>query len=79
MNQTYKNIECVILNDATNDDSIEKCERLIKNYHGQIRFRTVFHDMNRGLSAARNAGTDVAMGDYLFYLDSDDEITPDCI
>ena len=79
MHQTYKDIECIIVDDATKDDSIEKCERLIGEYNGPIRFKIFHHEVNRGLSAARNTGTDAASGDYLYYLDSDDEITPDCL
>lgn len=79
MNQTYTDIECIIVNDATNDDSIDKCEGLIKNYKGPICFRIISHEYNRGLSAARNTGTIVAIGDYIYYLDGDDEITADCI
>ncbi len=95
INQTYGNIECIIVDDATPDDSIVKCERLIEEYNdnlnhnlnenrnlddgGRIRFKIVHHERNRGLSAARNTGTNVATGDYIFYLDSDDEITDDCI
>jgi len=87
MNQTYGNIECVIVDDATPDDSIYKCERLIDEYNlnhdvngfGRIMFKIIHHEKNRGLSAVRNTGTDTATGDYIFYLDSDDEITSDCI
>ena len=79
MKQTYEDIECVIVNDATEDDSIIKCERLIGEYKGSIVFKILHHERNRGLSAARNTGTDAAAGDYIYYLDSDDEITADCI
>lgn len=87
MAQTYTDIECIIVDDATTDDSIEKCERLIREYDmienlnngGRIRFKVLHHEVNRGLSAARNTGTKVAEGEYLYYLDSDDSITPDCI
>lgn len=79
MNQTYRDIECIIVDDATKDDSVEKCEKLIADYQGGIRFVILHHEQNRGLSAARNTGTDVATGDYLYYLDSDDEITSNCI
>ena len=79
MAQTYPDMECIIVDDATKDDSIEKCERLIRRYDGAIRFRILHHDRNRGLSAARNTGTEAAVGDYLYYLDSDDYLSPDCI
>ena len=79
MNQTFSCIECIIVDDATRDDSIAKCERLIEKYEGPIKFHILHHQQNRGLSAARNTGTYAAIGDYIFYLDGDDEITPSCI
>lgn len=79
LNQTYTDIECIIVDDASPDDSIARCERMIAAYHGPIQFTILHHERNRGLSAARNTGTAAATGDYLYYLDSDDEITPDCI
>lgn len=79
LSQTYSDIECVIVDDATQDDSIAKCERLIKEYNGPIKFRILHHESNKGLSAARNTGTSAATGTYLYYLDSDDYISPDCI
>lgn len=79
INQTYSPIECLLVDDATPDDSISKCERLIADYKGSTRFVILHHDRNRGLSASRNTGLDAATGDYVFYLDSDDELKPDCI
>ena len=79
MEQTYTDLECVIVDDATKDDSITKCEGLIRAYDGPIRFRIIHHDHNRGLSASRNTGAEAATGDYLYYLDSDDYISPNCI
>ena len=79
MAQTYPVLECIIVDDASPDDSIDKCEKQIADYDGSIHFVILHHDYNRGLSAARNTGTDAAKGDYIFYLDSDDEITPGCI
>ena len=78
-NQTYSNIECILVDDATPDDSIVKCEQMIADYKGPIHFSILHHLQNRGLSAARNTGTDAATGNYIFYLDSDDFITPDCV
>lgn len=79
MAQTYTDIECIIVDDATEDDSVAKCERLIREYEGPICFRILHHEKNRGLSAARNTGTEAARGEWLFYLDGDDFIVPDCI
>lgn len=80
MDQTYSDgIECILVNDVTPDDSIAIAERLIADYNGPIQFRILSHEQNRGLSATRNTGIDAATGDYLYFFDSDDEITPDCI
>lgn len=79
MSQTYDRIECIIVDDASPDDSITKCEHLISNYEGPIRFTILHHEHNCGLSASRNTSTNAASGEYVFYFDSDDELTPDCI
>lgn len=79
MAQNYTDIECIVVDDATMDDSIKKCEQLISAYHGPVQFSIIHHKQNKGLSVARNTGTEVASGEYVFYLDGDDEITPDCI
>ena len=79
MSQTYANIECILVDDVTPDNSIEIFNSLVADYKGPIVFKVLRHEKNRGLSAARNTGTDVATGDYIYYLDSDDEITKDCI
>lgn len=79
LGQTLPADECIIVDDASPDDSIEICERLIGEYDGPTVFKIMHHQVNRGLSAARNTGTAAATGEYLYYLDSDDEITPDCL
>lgn len=77
--QTYSSIECIIINDCSPDDSMEKVYHFIKNNSGKVEFKIVNHTENKGLSAARNTGIKNASGDYLFFLDSDDEIFPDTI
>ena len=80
MNQTYcGDIECILVNDASSDDSIAIAENLIADYKGPIQFKILNHEQNRGLSATRNTGIEASTGDYLYFFDSDDEITPDCI
>ena len=77
MKQTYSgDIECILVNDATPDDSIDIAKRLIADYNGPIQFRILNHEHNKGFSATRNTGIDAATGDYLYFFDSDDEITP---
>lgn len=79
MSQTYRDIECIIIDDCTKDDSIDKCNQMIAEYKGPIQFQILHHEKNRGISAARNTGTKAAHGDYIIYIDSDDSISNDCI
>ncbi len=72
-------MECILVDDATPDNSMATVRECLKGYNGGIEFRFVGHKENRGLSAARNTGARNASGDYLYFLDSDDAITPDCI
>ena len=77
--QSYNDIECVLVDDASPDDSIEKVERLLDLWGNSFRFKVIRHEHNKGLSAARNTGTIASSGEFVYYLDSDDEISPDCI
>lgn len=73
--QTYKNIEIILVNDGSPDHCPQKCDEWAKN---DLRIRVV-HKQNGGLSSARNAGLDVAKGEYIAFVDSDDFITPDYV
>ena len=78
--QTYTGeMECLLVDDCGTDDSIKIAKQWIKNYKGNIRFVIFHHPKNQGQSAARNTGIEVATGDYVYFLDSDDAITPSCI
>lgn len=68
--QTLTDFECLIIDDGTKDKSIEKAIEAIGN---DERFK-IYHKTNGGLSDARNYGIDKAIGEYLFFLDSDDYI-----
>ena len=77
--QTYPNIECVLVDDCGTDDSMAVVRKKLDGYTGAVDFTVVRHEKNRGLSAARNTGTAVATGEYVYYLDSDDLLLPDSI
>lgn len=80
MSQTYRgSIECIMVDDCGSDGSAQIVEKIIEGYDGAIQFMMLHHNHNRGLSAARNTGLNAASGDYLFFLDSDDEMTADCL
>ena len=68
--QTYKNIEIILVDDGSKDNSGSKCDEW-KNKDKRIK---VIHKVNGGLSSARNAGIEVAAGKYINFIDSDDYI-----
>lgn len=73
--QTYKNIEIIIIDDGSTDDTSNICDA----YAFQDQRIKVIHQTNRGLSAARNAGLECATGDYVTFVDADDYIDHDTI
>lgn len=77
--QSVPAVECLLIDDCGEDDSMAIAERLIDAYEGPIAFRTVHHQQNRGLSAARNTGIREAQGTYLYFLDADDWVEPDAL
>jgi len=70
INQTYKNLEIICINDGSTDNSQEILERYASK---DIRIKIV-KQKNIGLSGARNEGIDLASGDYIMFVDSDDWI-----
>lgn len=72
-NQTYKNLEIILVDDGSPDRSGQMCDELALS-DSRIR---VIHKVNGGLSDARNAGLDAMTGDYVSFVDSDDWIQPD--
>lgn len=70
LQQTYKNFECIIVNDGSSDDTIEVATRYIKR---DKRIKLVNIE-NGGLANARNVGIKNSSGDYILPLDADDKI-----
>lgn len=72
-------MECIVVDDCGTDESVPLAQEFIDSYRGDIKFRILHREKNGGLSAARNSGLDEAKGDLVFFLDSDDYITPNAI
>lgn len=75
LEQTYKNLEIILVDDGSQDDCGSICDLYAKK---DARIK-VIHQENQGLSAARNRGMDVMTGDYFAFIDSDDILDPDFI
>ena len=72
-------MECIIVDDCGQDDSMEIVHQTVEEYKGSIRFVFLKHEHNRGLSAARNTGLAKATGDNVLFIDSDDYLMPGAI
>lgn len=70
VNQTYKNLEIILVDDGSPDN----CPKICDNWAQKDNRIKVIHKTNGGLSDARNAGLEIASGDYIAFLDSDDYI-----
>jgi len=72
MNQTYKNLEIILVDDGSKDASLEICNHLAEEDTRII----VIHKENGGVSSARNAGLDIAKGEFIGFMDNDDLCHP---
>lgn len=70
--QTYRNVEVIIVNDGSTDQSLAVISDLICSHHNV----KVINQKNQGVSVARNTGIDVATGKYIIFVDPDDKIMP---
>lgn len=72
INQTYKNLEIILVDDGSPDN----CPAICDSYATKDPRIRIIHKQNGGLSSARNAGLSIATGEYIGYVDSDDFIEP---
>ncbi len=80
LSQDYRPLEVVFVDDCSNDKSLELARQVITEHGGeQIEFQYIKHSENQGLGAARNTGIRASKGDYLYFLDSDDELKENSI
>ncbi len=73
INQTYQELEIIVVDDGSKDSSGNICDE----YASKDSRIKVIHKKNGGLSSARNAGLEIATGDYVMFVDSDDFVEPD--
>lgn len=79
LNQTFGNIEYLVVDDYSNDGTIKVVERLQKEHLRGKDIHIVYNEQNLGVGKTRNIILDEAQGEYLFFLDSDDILEPDAI
>jgi glycosyltransferase involved in cell wall biosynthesis len=81
INQTYRQLEVILVDDCSPDNSMNLARQLVEkstNKEG-LTFKFITREKNGGLSAARNTGVEISTGDFLYFLDSDDELPVNAI
>ena len=76
INQIYKNLEIIVIDDASKDNT----KQIIKEYvEKDNRIRPFYSSENKGVSFSRNIGLKASTGEYIMFVDSDDELTKDAV
>ena len=75
LSQTYQNLEIVVIDDGSIDETYE----IVKAYSNKFARLILVHQENGGVCAARNKGLDLASGEYIMFLDADDYLLPETI
>jgi glycosyltransferase involved in cell wall biosynthesis len=76
LQQTYTNIEIIVVDDCSTDNSVKIVENFLKQYNGNIKIYLFKHDKNYGCYATRNTGIKNASGNYIAFQDPDDFSLP---
>lgn len=79
LSQTFTSIEYILIDDCGQDNSMNIVQKILSNHSRRQDVFIYKHHANLGLSVARNTGLEKAHGEYVYFMDSDDEITKDCI
>lgn len=75
LNQTYHNIEIILINDGSTDSTAKICDEFAKS----IERVHIFHKQNSGPNSCRKLGFEQSNGDYIYYVDADDYIADDAV
>lgn len=79
LNQTYENLEILVIDDKGTDNSMEYVQEVINSHPRGHIVRIIDHVVNKGTGATKNSAIDNTKGEYLYFMDSDDIINLDCI
>lgn len=79
LNQTFASIEFLIIDDKGQDESMNIVHKIVAKHPRGKDVRIIDHGVNRGTGATKNTAINEAKGEYLFFMDSDDELMPECI
>lgn len=74
LSQTFQDFEIILVDDASPDNCPNICDEYVRNHE---KISVIHHKKNQGLSVARNSGLDVANGQYIWFMDSDDYVDDD--
>ena len=75
INQNYKDFELILIDDGSKDNSWNICQQWV----GKDCRINIYRQDNKGASSARNLGLDVAKGEWILYVDSDDKVLPNYV
>ena len=76
LNQTYDNIEIILVNDCSKDNILDICKEYSKTYNN---VKVISNEKNSGVSATRNNGINNSTGEYICFVDSDDYVEKDYV